>query len=128
MLGFFAFTWLALLAILGADPDIYLRALTKSTGARGPFAIAFFGALTALIALVCIGVVRRWRWTYWLIVAAFLAGILRVPAFLLQITGLLAGAGPTWYLALQAAIGAAQFVIAVLLLRGYRRSGPWGAF
>jgi hypothetical protein len=35
-----------------------------------------------------VGVVRRWRWTFWLILVAFLFGVLRVPAAVLQFTGI----------------------------------------
>lgn len=51
------------------------------------------------------GVVRGWRWTFWLILVAFLAGLLRVPASALQLTGNLPAQGPTWYVVLQAVVG-----------------------
>jgi hypothetical protein len=44
----------------------------------------------------------RWRWTFWLIVVAFLFGVLRVPASILELTGVLPAAGPTWYVLFQA--------------------------
>src|SRR5262249_23142389 len=44
-------------------------------------------ALTLLLVVLGIGVVRRWRWTFWLILVAFLAGLLRVPAAILQVLG-----------------------------------------
>jgi hypothetical protein len=51
--------------------------------------------------VVCVGVVRRRRWAFWLTLIAFFAGVLRVPAAALQLAGYLAPGGPTWYVALQ---------------------------
>ena len=73
-----------------------------------------------------IGVLRRWRWTFWLVLFAFLFGVLRVPASILQFIGLLPASGPVWYESLQGAIGMVQFLIALAMLVGYRKSGPWG--
>ena len=91
-------------------------------------AAGLFAGVSALIAVVTAGVIRRWRWTFWLLLVAFLAGLLRVPASILELTGVLPSAGPAWYEVLQAVIGAVQFVIGLLLVRGYRRAGTWGAF
>jgi len=75
-----------------------------------------------------IGVVRRWRWLFWLLLLAFAAGALRVPVAALQLSGRITPQGPDWYVVLQAAIGAVQVGMAYLMYLGYRRSGPWGAF
>ena len=53
--------------------------------------------LTGFIGLLAFGVLRRWRWTFWLVLVAFLAGILRVPVAILQLTGVLATDVPAWY-------------------------------
>jgi hypothetical protein len=68
------------------------------------------------------------RWTFWLILVAFLAGVLRVPVAILQLTGVLAADGPTWYVSFQGLIGLAQLAIGLAMLAGYRRSGVWGPF
>jgi hypothetical protein len=65
--------------------------------------------------------------TFWLIVVAFLAGVLRVPVFILQLSGVLAAEGPTWYVLLQAITGMVQVAIGLAMLAGYRRSGVWGS-
>jgi hypothetical protein len=44
----------------------------------------------------------------------------------LQLLGTLAPAGPTWYIVFQGVIGVVQFVIALVMLADYRRSGIWG--
>jgi hypothetical protein len=53
---------------------------------------------------------------------------LRLPASVLELTGILPSAGPTWYTLLQAAIGLVQFVIGFGMLAGFRKGGAWGAF
>jgi len=72
-------------------------------------------------------VVRRWRWMFWLVLVAFLAGILRAPASLLELAGVLPMTGPSWYVVLQAAIGFVQFAIGLAMLSAFRRAGVWGS-
>ena len=72
--------------------------------------------------------VRRWRWTFWLVLVAFLFGVLRVPVAILQLTEVLNADGPTWYVAFQGLLGALQFAIGLAMVGGYRRAGIWGAF
>lgn len=83
-------------------------------------------ALTALLVLLSVGIVRGWRWLFWLILIAFLAGILRVPAAALELAGKIPQHGPAWYVVLTAIVGMIQFVIALAMAAGYRRSGVWG--
>jgi hypothetical protein len=120
VLVFFATVWVALGAILIAAPDIY--GLTAS--AVPP--ITFLGGISVLIAFSAIGVVRRWRWLFWLIVVAFLAGAIRIVASALELAGVAPLDGPRWYAALQGAIGIAQLAIGIAMVRSYRRAGIWG--
>jgi len=120
VLAFFATVWVALGAILIAAPDIY--GLTAS--AVPP--ITFFGGISMLIAFSAIGVVRRWRWLFWLIIVAFLAGAIRIVASALELAGVAPLDGPRWYAALQGAIGIAQLAIGIAMVRSYRRAGIWG--
>jgi hypothetical protein len=90
--------------------------------------VTLAAALTVLLAVLAIGVLRRWRWMFWLVVVAFLAGSLRVVALPLQLAGLAPAPGPAWYTVFQAAVGVIQVAIALVLLRGYRKAGAWGAF
>ncbi|HKO24987.1 MAG TPA: hypothetical protein VJY65_09675 [Chloroflexota bacterium] len=128
VLGFFLLVWAGLVAILVAAPAVYDQALRLPPGDHRSAELAFLAALSAFIALLGLGVLRRWRWTFWLIVVAFLFGVLRVPASIPERTGVLRAAGPTWYVLVQALIGLLQFAIAVAMLVGYRRAGVWGAF
>jgi hypothetical protein len=125
VLGFFLVAWVSLLAILMAAPEVYDQALSLP-GAGGAAEIAFLAALTGFITLLAVSVVRRWRWAFWLILVAFLAGVLRVPVAILQLTGALPVDTPTWYVAFQGLIGLAQLAIGLAMLAGYRRSGVWG--
>ena len=123
----FLVVWVSLLAILMVAPEVYDQALSLP-GAGGAAEVAFLAALTGFIALLAVSVVRRWRWAFWLILVAFLAGVLRVPVAILQLTGALPVDTPTWYVAFQGLIGLAQLAIGLAMLAGYRRSGVWGAF
>lgn len=128
MLGFALVAWLILVGILVVAPETLDAPLRLLLGDRRPAELGFMAALSAVIALLAVGVVRRWRWMFWLVLVAFLAGLLRVPASVLQLTGILPSNGPTWYTLLQAAIGLVQFAIGLAMLAGLRKTGLWGAF
>ena len=128
VLGFFLLVWAGLVVILAVAPAVYDQALSLPPGNRRPAELAFLAALSAFIALLGLGVLCRWRWTFWLIMVAFLFGVLRVPASILELTGVLPAAGPTWYVLFQALVGLLQVAIRVAMLVGYRRAGVWGEF
>lgn len=128
MLGFFVLVWSALAAILLMSPQIYDSAVNLGRGAHPLADLAFFISISVLIAVLAFAVVRKWRWAFWLLLVAFLFGLVRVLASVLQLNGLLPAGGPAWYVALQAAIGVVQFLIALAMIAGYRKAGPWGAF
>src|SRR5262249_36650030 len=126
VLGFLAAAWLSLVAILAVAPEIYDQALKLPPGRHVLADGVFLAALTAFLVVLAVGIVRRWRWTFWLILVAFLAGVLRVPASLLELTGVLPASGPAWYAIFQAVVGIVQFAIGLAMLRSFRRSGIWG--
>jgi hypothetical protein len=74
------------------------------------------------------GVVRKWRWMFWLILLAFLTGVLRPAASALELAGTIPLQGPAWYVVLQGAIGLVQFAIGMAMVAGYRHGGAWGRF
>jgi cell division protein FtsW (lipid II flippase) len=127
VLGFFLVAVTSLGVILAAAPEVYDQALRLPTRNRA-VEIAFLVALLGFITLLGIGVLRRWRWTFWLILIAFLAGVLRVPVAILQLSGILAADAPRWYVTFQGLLGVLQFAIGLAMLTGYRRAGVWGAF
>ena len=128
MLGFFLGAWLSLLIILLWGPEIYGRTLRLGSGESRSAGIVFFSALTGFLALLSTGVIKQWRWTFWLVLVAFLTGPLRVLVSALQLSGRLQAEGPTWYVVLQGGLGIVQFVIGIAMWVGYRKAGRWGAF
>jgi len=125
VLALFALYWLAVVLILVADSAI----LDQVGGLPIHGLPADIGAvlvLTALLALLSAGVVRGWRWTFWLILIVFLLGIRTVPVAVLELTGRLPQQGPTWYVLFTVLVGLAQLGVGVTMLAGWRRSGVWG--
>jgi hypothetical protein len=127
VLGFFVVALASLVVILVAAPEVYDQALHLREGSAA-MEVAFLAALTAFIGLLTVGVLRRWRWIFWLVLVAFFAGVLRVPVAVLQLTGVLAADVPAWYVIFQGVIGLVQVAIGLAMLAGYRRSGVWGSF
>jgi hypothetical protein len=127
VLGFLLMAWISLVVILVAAPEVYERRLRSLPGAQRVVEILFVVALTAFIVLLSIGVLRRSRWTFWLILIAFLFGVLRIPVAVLQISGQMRPDGPLWYVILQGVIGLVQVLIALAMILGYRRSDVWGS-
>jgi hypothetical protein len=125
VLAFLLLAWISLVAILVAAPEVYEQRLRSLPGAQRIVEIVFVVALTAFILLLSIGVLRRW--TFWLILIAFLFGVLRIPVALLQLSGQMTPDGPVWYVTLQGVIGVVQVLIALAMILGYRRSGVWGS-
>jgi hypothetical protein len=127
VLGFLLMAWSSLVAILVAAPDVYEQRLRSLPGPQRTVSIVFVVALTAFIVLLSIGVLRRWRWMFWLILIAFLFGVLRIPVAVLQLSGHMTPDGPPWYIIMQGVIGVVQVLIALAMVFGYRRSGVWGS-
>jgi hypothetical protein len=126
VMGFVLLVWISLIVILGTAPEVYDQALGVTSHRRAA-EIAFLLALSLLLSLLGVGVLRRWRWIFWVILVAFLFGLLRVPVAILQLTGRMAAAAPPWYVILQGGVGVIQFAIALVMLIDYRRYGVWGA-
>jgi len=128
VLGFVVLAWLALVVILLVSPEIYDRSLGADGAHRRMVDLGLLVALSGLLALLGLAVVRRWRWAFWVILIVFFAGLLRVPTAALVLTGHLSTGDPTWYVVFQAVVGVIQFLIATAMFIGYRRSGIWGEF
>jgi hypothetical protein len=78
VLGFFLVALVSLLVIMVAAPEVYGQAL-RLPGDRRVAEIAFLAALSGFIAVLGVGVVRRWRWTFWLILVALPATATPAP-------------------------------------------------
>src|SRR5215469_2898645 len=125
VLAFFAAYWVMVVTLLLAARPLYDQILSLS-GNQAQAEIPVLAVLTILFATLSIGVIRGWRWTFWLIVTVFMVGLLRALYSALQLTGILPRQGPVWYVVLPGPIGLIQFCIAVVMLAGYRRVGGWG--
>jgi hypothetical protein len=122
LLAFVALAVVGLLVIARLQPTIYARDLAAVPGWAAPPLVV--GALAAAAVLLA-GILRRWRWTFWLLLGAFGLSALRVPLLPLQLAGLLPGGDPAWYAIVQASIGVVQAAIAVWMVRLYRYHGVW---
>jgi hypothetical protein len=127
VLAFFLVVLVSVIVMRVAAPEAYDRAFRLPPADR-LLETGFLAAVVALVLLLAIAVCARWRWTFWLITAAFLAGVLRVPVVTLQVLGYLAADTPRWYLLFQGLLGLVQFAIGLAMVAGYRRAGVWGAF
>jgi hypothetical protein len=128
VLVFLAAALLALAVIMVIAPGIIESKLPAPSAFALPSHVLLLSALTVLVLLLAVGIRRRWRWLFWLLAIAFLFGFLRIPASMLQLARILPATDPAWYVVVQALVGAVQLGIGLLMLRGYRRSGPWGPF
>jgi len=125
VLALFALYWVTVVAILATARPVFDQ-VAGLRGERRPAEVGAVVALTMLLAFLSAGILRGWRWMFWLISIAFLAGILRVPAAALELAGRLPAQGPAWYVMLTAIVGSIQFGVALAMLAGYRKSGIWG--
>ena len=125
VLAQFAAYWVAVIVIWMAARPVFDQVGGLPRGQMGTEAAEIL-ALTALLTLLSVGIVRGWRWLFWLIMIAFLAGILRVPAAALELIGYIPLQGPAWYVMFTALVGVIQFVSALIMAAGYRRAGVWG--
>jgi hypothetical protein len=126
VLALFAAYWVAVIVIWIAARPVFDQVGGLPQG-HANLEAAEVLTLTALLTLLSVGIVRGWRWLFWLILIAFLAGILRVPAAALELTGKIPQQGPPWYVVLTAIVGTIQFVVALAMAAAYRRSGAaWG--
>jgi hypothetical protein len=128
VLGFFVVAWIALVVMLAASADVRQVVDRRMPGAAEPATVVFVVALLAFLTVLAIGVLRRWRWVFWLVLVAFAAGLVRIPVAVLQLSGRMVPEGPDWYVIVQGVVGVIQVGVAVAMFAGYRRSGPWGSF
>jgi hypothetical protein len=126
---FFVLAAISLLVVYFVDPSIYTKTLLlqASEADRYPLpATLFLVAILAFITVLVIGILKHWRWLFWLLLIANGFSILEVPATILQLTGVIADAYPVWYSLYRMGIAVIQVGIAVWMLRIYYRYGVWG--
>jgi hypothetical protein len=129
LIAFFVFAALSALVVYVADPTIYTKVLMlePTTANRYPLpATLFLVALLIFITILIIGVLRHWRWLFWLLLIANSFSILEVPATILQLTGVIPDPYPVWYSLYRMSAALIQVGIAVWMIRIYYHYGVWG--
>lgn len=128
LIAFFLVAVLFLLVVYLADPSIYTNTLLlkPSPTDRYPLPVTLFlVALLAFIAVLIVGILRHWRWLFWLILIAFGFSILEIPATILQMTGVVPSLFPVWYSLSRMGVALIQVGIAVWMVQIYRQHGVW---
>ncbi len=128
IVAFFS-SMIALLVVLYlVTPSIYLETLgqTAPSSDTHPLAVnLFFAVILLFVAVGAYGVLRGWRWVFWLAMLAFLASALEIPAGILQLVGVIPIQQPTWYVLLRMATSVVEFALGLWMLRVWRACGVW---
>jgi hypothetical protein len=128
LIGFFGLAGSFLLAVYLVAPSIYVQVLLGHEAAadtRPAYVTAFIVAILLLVVLLVVGVLRRWRWVFWLVLVAFTAQIIAVPIDVLQLAGVMSLPYPVWYETIRLAVSILQIGIGVWMIWLYRRCGVW---
>lgn len=124
--SFFVVVVLFAVVVFFIDPALFLQSLPFPSAPMGRAFIALcLLAIVGLVAFLCYGVVRHWRWVFWIVLVAFGASLLELPATLLQLTNIIPLLFPLWYTLVRLGVSMIQVVIAVWMFQIYRRYGVW---
>jgi hypothetical protein len=129
IIAFFVLAALSALVVYIADPTIYSKVLMleSTTSDRYPLpATLFLVVLLIFITVLIVGVLRHWRWLFWLLLIANSFSILEVPATILQLTGVIPDPYPVLYSLYRMSIAVIQVGIAIWMVRIYYQYGVWG--
>jgi hypothetical protein len=128
LVAFLVLAVLSALVIYVADPSLYASSLSLTSTLTdrypAPVTLLLVGVV-ALTVLLILGVVRHWRWVFWLTLVALGSSALHIPVTLLQIVGILPTAYPLWYSLLQLGVAFIEIGIAVWMIQIYRHQGVW---
>jgi hypothetical protein len=128
IIAFFIFAALLLLLVYFAEPAIYAQslALTSSPSDRYPLPVTLFlVAILTFLTVLTVGVLRRWRWLFWLLLVAFAASVIQIPVLLLTILDVVPSPNPLWYSLLRLAAAMYELALAVGMISIYRHQGAW---
>ncbi|HEY7417480.1 MAG TPA: alpha/beta hydrolase [Ktedonobacteraceae bacterium] len=128
MIAFFILAALSLLVVYLADPAMYTQSLslTSSPAERYPVLVTLFlVGVFAVIALLILGVVRHWRWLFWLILIAFASSIIQIPVEGLQLLGVFPNPYPVWYCLFRGGVGLIELGLAFWMIQTYQHQGVW---
>ncbi len=128
VIAFFILAALSLLVVYVASPSIYVHSLslTSSPADRYPVPVTLFlVGILAVIALLILGVVRRWRWLFWLILIAFTGSVIQIPVEGLQLLGVFPNPYPVWYSLFRGGVGFIELGFVFWMIQTYRHQGVW---
>ena len=126
LLAFFLLAVLFLVGVYVAAPSISMSTLLflpSLTGRSSAVATLLLVGVGVFLAFVMIGVLRRWRWVFWLVLVATGSMILDLPVTLLQLTGILPALFPVWYSLCRMGASLIAVGIFVWMLQLYQRYG-----
>lgn len=129
LLAFCGIAVAILIAVYTVAPEIYVQTLMlrpDPADAHPLAATALMGAIAVLVAVLAVGIVRRWRWLFWLVMAAFTLSALQIVALPFELAGILPPQFPVWYALSRGVVAVVQLVIGIWMIRLYRRCGVWG--
>ncbi len=129
IIAFFVLAGLSALVVYIAEPTVYAKVLMLETTTvdRYPFpATLFLITLLIFITVLIVGVLRHWRWLFWLLLLANSFSILEVPATMLQLAGVIPDPYPVWYSLYRMSIAVIQVGIAIWMIRILYKYGMWG--
>jgi len=128
LIAFFVVCALFVVGVYITAPSIYTQGLMLSSGQtdRYPFpATLLLVGLLVFIALIIVGVLRHWRWLFWLLLVAFGFSILQIPATILQLVGVFPDSFPVWYSLSRMGVALVEVGLAVWMIQIYRSYGVW---
>ena len=128
IIAFFILAALSLLVVYVASPSIYAQSLslTSSPADRYPIPVTLFlVGILAVIALLILGVVRHWRWLFWLILIAFTGSVIQIPVEGLQLLGVFPNPYPVWYSLFRGGVGFIELGFVFWMIQTYRHQGVW---
>lgn len=128
LIAFFTLAVSFLLVVYIMAPSLYVQVLLgrgAGADARPALVTVFIAAILPLIALLVVGVLRRWRWLFWPILIAFTAEIIALPIDALQLAGVMPLMYPVWYTIARLVVSTLQIVIGGWMIWLYLRCGVW---
>jgi hypothetical protein len=128
LIAFFLLAVLFLLVVYVAAPSIYTQTLSlhPSLTDRYPLPTTLFlVAILVFIAVLIVGVVRHWRWLFWLLLVAFGFSIFQIPVTILQLTGVIPDPFPVWYSLCRMGVAIIEVAIAIWMIQVYLHYGVW---
>lgn len=128
LIGFFGLAVSFLLAVYITTPSLYVQVFLGhgvAEDARPAYVTVFLVAILCFIALLVVGLLRRWRWLFWGVLAAFCFEIIAVPIDALQLAGAMPLMYPVWYTTVRLAVSVLQIAIGGWMIWLYLRCGVW---